>query len=117
VEPPRRVVAAPAPTAVGFVGTAQSTVRRYLNALMAGNENAAYAALGKAPGDSGAQLSEEAFIDRSARITALRTTNVDATGATVEAEISSDRGTYYATYHVTNGPDGPVIDQHDYIKV
>jgi hypothetical protein len=116
---PRVVAAAPAQTATesGFGGTAQGTVRRYLDALMAGNENGAYAALGKAAGDPGAELSEEAFIDRTARVTSLRTTNVDATGATVEAEISSDRGTYYATYHVTNGPSGPVIDQHDYIKV
>ncbi len=105
------------PTATGFVGAAQRAVRGYLDALMAGNENAAYAALGKQPGDPGASLSEEAFIDRSARITALRTTNVDATGATVEAEIASSHGTYYATYHVSNGPSGPVIDQHDYIKV
>jgi outer membrane biosynthesis protein TonB len=114
---PAEVAAAPVQTAPGFGGTAQTAVRRYLDALMAGNENGAYAALGKAPGDAGAELSEEAFIDRSTRVTSMRTTSVDATGATVEAEIRSDRGTYYATYHVTNGPSGPVIDQHDYIKV
>ena len=60
---------------------------------------------------------EEAFINRSARVTSLRTTNVDASGATVEAEIATDHGNYFATYHVSNGPSGPVIDQHDYIKV
>ena len=116
---PRTVAAEPAPaqTATGFVGAAQRAVRGYLDDLIAGNENAAYAALGKQPGDPGASLSEEAFINRSARVTSLRTTNVDASGATVEAEIATDHGNYFATYHVSNGPSGPVIDQHDYIKV
>jgi hypothetical protein len=92
-------------------------VRRYLSDLIAGNENAALAELGKGPGEPGSSLSEEAFIDRGTRITSIRTTSTDANGATVEVELSSGRGSYYATYHVTNGPSGPVIDQHDYIKV
>jgi hypothetical protein len=120
---PRPATPSPAATIVarvtpdGFNAVAQGTVRRYLDALIAGNENAAYAALGKAAGDPGAQLSEEAFIDRGARITSIRTRSTDATGETIDAEIASSRGTYYATYHVTNGPAGPIIDQHDYIKV
>ena len=90
-------------------------MRRYLADLIAGNENAAYAELGKSPGEGG--LTEEAFIDRGTRITSVRTTHSDASGATVEVELTSSRGTYYATYHVVNGPNGAVIDQHDYIKV
>jgi hypothetical protein len=104
-------------TADAFTAAAQGTVRRYLDALIAGNESAAYAALGKTTGDPSVQLSEEAFIDRGTRITSIRTRSADATGETIDAEIASSRGTYYATYHVTNGPTGPVIDQHDYIKV
>lgn len=114
---PRPATPAPRATPVTAVGAAQNTVRRYLADLIAGNESAAYAELGKAPGDPGAQLSEEAFIDRSTRITGIRTTGTDATGTTIGVDIVSSRGTYYATYHVTNGPGGPVIDQHDYIKV
>jgi hypothetical protein len=102
-------------TPLTFSGIAQNTVRRYLSDLIAGNENAAYAELGKYPGSGG--LSEEAIIDRGTRITSVRTTNSDANGATVEVELTSSRGSYFATYHVTNGPNGPVIDQHDYIKV
>jgi hypothetical protein len=113
---PHPATPAPRAIAVTAVGAAQNTVRRYLADLIAGNENGAYAELGKAPGDAGAQLSEEAFIDRSARITSIRTTGTDATGTTIGVDITSSRGTYYATYHVTNGPGG-VIDQHDYIKV
>jgi hypothetical protein len=112
--PAARVAPAGPPS---FAAQAQTTVRRYLDALIAGNENAAYAALGAAPGDPNARLSEEAFIDRGTRITSIRTTAVNANGATVEVEISSSRGAYYATYHVTAGAGGPVIDQHDYIKV
>ena len=104
-------------TPLTFAGIAQNTVRRYLSSLIAGNQNAAYAELGKAPGDPGASLSEEAFIDRGTRIISMRTTASDASGATVEVELSTSRGSYYATYHVINGPGGPVIDQHDYIKV
>jgi hypothetical protein len=105
----------PRPTPLTFSGIAQNTVRRYLSDLIAGNENGAYAELGKSPGDAGA-LSEEAFIDRGTRITSVRTTSSDPTGATIEVRLSSSRGEYYATYHVTNGPSGPIIDQHDYIK-
>jgi hypothetical protein len=97
--------------------SAEATVRRYLAALIAGNENAAYAALGASPGDSNVQLSEEAFIDRGTRISSMRTTLANQNGATVEVEMTSARGSYFGTYHVTNGPNGPVIDQHDYIKV
>ncbi len=113
-------LAEPAATAVArapltFGGVAQNTVRRYLDDLIAGNENGAYAQLGKSPGDAGA-LSEQAFIDRGTRILSMRTTSTDPTGATVEVRLSSARGAYDATYHVSNGPSGPVIDQHDYIK-
>jgi hypothetical protein len=109
------VTPVPRPTPLTFSGVAQNTVRRYLSDLIAGNENGAYAELGKSPGDAGA-LSEEAFIDRGTRIVSVRTTSSDPTGATIEVRLSSARGEYYATYHVTNGPSGPIIDQHDYIK-
>ena len=111
---PEVVTPVPRPVPVTFSGVAQNTVRRYLDDLIAGNENGAYAALGRSPGDGG--LSEEAFVDRGTRIVSMRTTSSDPTGATVEVRLSSARGEYYATYHVANGPTGPIIDQHDYIK-
>jgi len=114
-EPEVVLTPVPRPVPLTFSGVAQNTVRRYLSDLIAGNENGAYAELGKSPGDTGA-LSEEAFIDRGTRITSMRTTSSDPTGATIEVRLSSARGEYYATYHVTNGPSGPIIDQHDYIK-
>ena len=113
--PPTTIVRVSGPPT--FAVQAQATVRRYIDALIAGNENGAYAALGASPGDANARLSEEAFVDRGTRITSMRTTSVNASGATVEVEMASSRGTYYGTYHVTNGSAGPVIDQHDYIKV
>jgi hypothetical protein len=92
-------------------------VRRYLVALINGNESGAYAALGGSSGDRGLSLKEETFVDKDTRITSIRTTKSDASGATVEVEISSTRGTYFATYHVATGANGTIIDQHDYIKV
>lgn len=96
---------------------AQGVVRRYLGALIAGNEAGAYAALGGVSGDRGLSLKEEAFIDKDTHISTIRTSKSDAGGAMVEVELASDRGTYFATYHVTTGANGPIIDQHDYIKV
>lgn len=96
---------------------AGSLVRRYLDALIAGNESAAYAALGGTAADRNLQLKEEAFLDKDARVTSLHTRRTEAGGTTVDAEISSASGTYTATFHVTTGPNGPYIDQHDYIKV
>jgi hypothetical protein len=103
--------------AEGFAGLAQATVRRYLNALIAGDEGSAYAAFGATPGDPNVQLTEQAFLDSGAHISSLRVTRTDPSGATVEVELSTARGPYEATYHVTRGPNGPIIDQHDYIKV
>jgi hypothetical protein len=103
--------------AEGFGVQAQATVRRYLDAIIGGDENTAYAAFGVSPGDANVQLTEQGFLDSGARITALRTRHVDAAGATIEAELNTARGAYEATYHVSRGPNGPVIDQHDYIKV
>ncbi len=102
---------APAPDADTAV------VRRYLDALIAGNEAAAYSALGGSAGDHGLTLKEEAFIDKDSRVTSLRTTHADASGSTVVAEISAAQGNYVATFHVAHGSNGSFIDQHDYIKV
>jgi hypothetical protein len=112
---PAAVVLTTAAPAFGAQG--QATVRRYLGALIAGDENGAYAALGASPGDPNAPLSEEAFVDRQTRITSIRTTRADAGGATVEAELHAARGTYIVTFHVANGRSGGVIDQHDYIRL
>jgi hypothetical protein len=95
---------------------AQGVVRRYLNALMAGNEDGAYAALGGAAGARGYELKEEAFLDKSARIVSIRTRQAGATSATVDAEIAAASGTYVVTFHLSNGPGNPVIDAHDYIR-
>jgi hypothetical protein len=88
-------------------------VRRYIDSLAAGDETAAYAALGGSSSDRNLDLKEEAFLDKDARITSLRASRSDATSATVDAEISTARGSYVATFHVLNG----IITQHDYIKI
>jgi hypothetical protein len=96
---------------------ATGVVRRYLDDLIAGDEAGAYAALGGTSSDRSLTLKEEAFLDKDARITSIRVSRTDATGATVDAEITSARGSYVATFHVINGPNGISINQHDYIKI
>jgi hypothetical protein len=113
---------ATAPPIVGgqplqITGSAPKVVQRYIDALVRGDEASAYAALGGAPGDAGLTLSEEAFIDPNARVASLKTTPVSPMEAQVDAEITSGRGTYVATYRVRFGPKGPYIVSHDYIKV
>lgn len=84
--------------------------------MIAGNESAAYAALGGTAQDEGLSLKEEAFIDRDTRIVSVRTRSVNAGGVTVAVELSSDGGDYDAIYHVVSNGRGTYIDQHDYIK-
>jgi hypothetical protein len=96
---------------------AQVVVRRYIGDLIAGDEAGAYAALGGTSSDRTLDLKEEAFLDKDARITSIHVSRTDATGATVDAEITSGRGSYVATFHVTSGPNGSIINQHDYIKI
>jgi hypothetical protein len=92
-------------------------VRRYITDLMAGDEAGAYAALGGTASDRSLDLKEEAFLDKDAHITSIRVTRSDGSGATVDAEITSDHGSYATTFHVTYGPSGSIIDKHDYIKI
>jgi hypothetical protein len=96
---------------------ATALVRRYIDDLIAGDEAGAYAALGGTSSDRSLTLKEEAFLDKDAHITSIRVSRADAAGATVDAEITSNRGSYVATFHVINGPNGISINQHDYIKI
>jgi hypothetical protein len=121
---PRPVAVAPStpPPIVGgeplsIASSAPAVVRRYLNALMGGDESGAYAALGGASGDPGLALSEESFLDPNAKIDSLKTTAVSPMEAQVDAEITSAKGTYEATYRVKYGAHGAYITSHDYIKV
>jgi len=96
---------------------APSVVRRYIEALARGDDGTAYAALGGAAGDPGLTL-VETFMDASARITRLKTTTLSPTEAQVDAEITTAKGVYDATYRVKFSPKGGAyIASHDYIKV
>lgn len=92
---------------------ASAVVRRYVDALIRGDDKTAYSALG----GGGGTLSEQSFIDPSARIVSLKVTRIDASNASVGCEIAASKGHYYATYHVTAASSGPYISEHDYIKV
>ena len=102
---------------LSIASSAPAVVRRYLEALLHGDEAGAYAALGGAAGDPGLTLSEESFIDSSAKIDSLKTTPVSPMEAQVDAQITGVKGTYEATYRVKYGPHGAYITSHDYIKV
>ena len=108
----RPVVAPPNPP-----DAATALVRRYIDDLIAGDESGAYAALGGTSSDRSLSLKEEAFLDKDAHITSIHVSRADASGATIDAEITSTRGSYVATFHVTSGPNGAIINQHDYIKI
>jgi hypothetical protein len=118
---PAAAAAATAPPAAHPVPAsgdpALALVRRYIQSLIGGDEAGAYAALGGTSSDRSLDLKEEAFLGKDARITAMRVSRADAAGETIDADITSGSGSYVATYRVTNGPGGPTITQHDFIKV
>lgn len=97
----------------GYDERASGIVRRYLDALIRGDEKTALTTLAAGAGT----LSEQAFLDPNARIVSVKVTRIDASNASVGCEISAAKGHYYATYHVTAAAGGPVISEHDYIKV
>ena len=92
-------------------------VRRYIQILIAGDEASAYAALGGTSSDRNLELKEEAFLDKDARITAIRVNHSDAAGVTIDADITSDSGSYRATFRVVTSANGPTITEHDFIKL
>ena len=108
----RPSAAAPAAAANPAVGV----VRRYLDAIKRGDEVGAYAALGGSPGDKGLSLSEESFVDRTARVKVVRATPSEDGSSTIEVEIVSAKGSYFSTFHVVQNTKGFIIDQHDSIK-
>jgi hypothetical protein len=108
-------VPTPTPTAAPTVAPTpkpasgpDAVVRRYLDALMAGDVGGAGALL------TSGNPHEAAFVDPNARITSVRTTQSDGSGSTVLAEIATPRGTYLATFHVTAAGK---IDQHEIVEL
>lgn len=93
-----------------FAQEAAQAVNGYLTALREGDEDAASAVL--APGLS---LSEEAFMDRTARITRIHATGT-STDAAVQARVVAAQDAYEATFSVERGPKGPIIRAHDFAK-
>lgn len=92
-------------------------VRTYLAAIANGDLATAYAALGGAPGDKGLATNEEEFMDRKARLLRIHASQRGEASATVEVEIASSKGNYYATFRVEPGERGtPVIESHDFIR-
>ncbi len=114
--PPPRPTLAPTPTVAKTASpvhlpAAQRVVRRYLQALIRGDETTATGLL--AAGSGG--LIEEAFLNRSARMTGLRSTP-DTDGTTVHAEVMTAGGLYFVTYRVETRDGVLLITSHDYIK-
>jgi hypothetical protein len=99
-----------------FAGESAQAVHAYLNALQSGDENEAYALLGGQPGSPGLVLSEEVFMDRTARIVSIHATGTGTT-ATAQADITAQGGEFVATYQLVRGPLGPVIRSHDFTRV
>jgi hypothetical protein len=98
-----------------FGRDAGALVRRYIAALMAGDEATAAGALGEDASSRGLHMAEEEFIDRSTRITGLRT-HTSGDTVMVETDIEGARGTYFERFLVAHGANGLVIREHDFIK-
>jgi hypothetical protein len=101
----------PARTAPQTAGDrAAAVVRLYLDALARGNTAEARSYL------SSGEPSESSFMDRSARLASLNTTqNADGTYK-VDTDLTTANGEYYITFTVNVAPGGAVITDHVAIK-
>jgi len=99
-----------------FNSLAAAVVRQYLEAVKRGDSTAAYAALGAAPGDRGASLTESGIVDAHTRIGRIDSHGGGDT-ATVEVDLQTAGGPYYGEYTVRKNDTGAaVIVQHSLVK-
>lgn len=99
-----------APAGEGQNASAESLVRRYLEAVAHGDDAGAHAALG-----GSGSLDESQFLDPSMRITSISASR-GANGSTnVQAEMRTARGDYFGTFVVD--PSGTRITDHVVIPV
>jgi hypothetical protein len=91
-------------------------VRRYLEALIAGNEGAARALLDAPNGSPDARPGEETFIDRATQIVEVRPHATTADDAIVEVDLRTSKGAYFDRFHVRRNQNGVVIVEHSFIK-
>jgi hypothetical protein len=82
---------------------------------MRGDEQTAYRLLGALPGDSRVGLTEESFINTSARISALSSAP-EGSGTVVRAEVETAGGLYFGTFHLRRQKGRYLIMSHEFIK-
>ncbi|MBV9647567.1 MAG: hypothetical protein JO043_08895 [Candidatus Eremiobacteraeota bacterium] len=100
-----------------LVSDAKETVRTYLQALIAGDESTASSQLLANAGTSAAQLSERNILDSSSRIVNLDGRATSNNTASVDADIQTSTGLYYAHYELRRLDTGIVlIREHTYVK-
>ncbi|MEO6913732.1 MAG: hypothetical protein ABI182_06925 [Candidatus Baltobacteraceae bacterium] len=92
-------------------GTADQLVRRYLSALIHGDQAGAQSLLA-----TGGAATEQSFIDSRSTISSVTPTKNDDGSYSVGAEIATSKGTYYVTFTVSQEPSGLVITDHYAIK-
>ena len=112
-KPTPRAVATPTPP----TSAAAQVARQFIDALIAGDNTAANAALGRGF-DTGSNFSEQSFITKSSRITDLHALpNGDGTYK-VEAEITTGNGVYFETMTVSRLGDGTYyVSEHYGVRV
>ena len=91
-------------------------MRQYLAAIQRGNDQAAYAAFGADPGASNVKLSEKDIVDPATRIVKLDAHGT-ADDATVNVDLATSKGAYFAQYFLRRSPTGAaLIYDHVFIK-
>ncbi len=91
-------------------------MRAYLNAIVRGDDGAAYAAFGAAPGASGIELIEKQYLDPTTHIERITATPTSQ-GATVDVDLNVSGKVYFAEYSLTrNAAGAAVIRTHTIVK-
>jgi hypothetical protein len=94
----------------GFGKRAADLVRSYLDALIAGDDASARAALG-----GSGTLGEKSVVDANTTIASI---DAESSGASaiVRVQLSTPRGPVFARYSVERNADGPFIREHSFTK-
>jgi hypothetical protein len=111
---PTQAPASPVAIATGFdVDIAQAVVRRYLDAILRGDNATARALLGASPTDATVPLPELAFITTTSKIGPLVARRTGDVSAAIDVQVTNGTQKYGIVYVVVQSAKGTLISGRD----
>jgi hypothetical protein len=111
---PTQAPASPVSIATGFdIDIAQAVVRRYLDAILRGDNATARALLGASPTDATVPLPELAFINTTSKIGPLVGRRTGDASAAIDVQVTNGTQKYGIVYVVVQNAKGTLISGRD----